>query len=707
MKHPPLALLNLWGYGLFLVLSLLSLRASSNYLTYPRVALAATIVFFLSGANLTALTARLWKLTLDRAQFVMLSILASLFLVPLALLGVYAAIGQLSPVAAALTYFAMPLLSFLADSIPFVQRYLAATQLPALTMRWRPALLIHPLTLAAVLLASVHLFNVTLYPYLSTLDPYTWIIKFTTIVKTKDLHIVDDGGRTLFTILITSFYYFSGVSFFVITKYLFSLGSLLTIPAVWLIARTLRGRFYQFLILLTTIISPVIIFEFEIVRQQLLAIIYTYYALALTVEYSRTGDRRFFLIAGLFSFIGILYHPFFAMMAICWVLSAAYIYRARLWLHKLAIVLLLAATFPLLQQTQLGSVLDTMNKLSRKAVERLITGQTNWHFPAAYTNIDRNELGWPGLSGVLKYYAFYAGPVNLAILGALAALLLSHQFRDHLRRTAHAAFLWPGLLLAAYFMIAEVLPRTSRIAYLPDRVWQMIGILLTLPLLVMIWYLDRRQTSRRTVFLVGAFTVLAFGTSIGGAMYVNYLGQFTMPAYERRAAQWIKTQLPPGRIILASSSKNLIRFHSGSQWYHLTEPYFSDQPLPDVVNRIAAQVFHGDNIITTAYTVQGKLSRDTTIVNTARDEPRHPWPPPIAADEYRTVVGKPIYLYYARTHPKNLYVDRPYQASFTGERTRTVFPVLDQHPDIFRKIYQDGDQVYLWTVTLPVNQPAP
>ena len=487
--------------------------------------------------------------------------------------------------------------------------------------------------------------------------------------------------------------------------------------------------------------SPVVIFEFEIVRQQLLALIYMYYVVGLCAAYAATKDKLAIHAIGASAVIGSLYHPLFFMIIIPWGICMIFLYGKTVWRHKIQGLILLLLLIPWIEKIGLDKIIGSVSFLGKKLVLRFIQGNHNWEFPAHYVNIDQNPVGWAGASGVMRYYAFYAGALSLTIILAyIGSSIVSSTFRSFLRKQLRTiAVIIPLLLIIFFFIVAEIAPRTSNIAYLPDRAWQILSIVLLFPLLGMLHFIDRSHFvssyPRRSMSIVLA---AAIAVNIFGAGYVSYLGKFTTPEYEQRAGEWIMQNLPKDRIIFSASSKNLLRFHTQSNRIHLDPEYFatadssliaehlvtllklqgaSDKPL-NALN-IAEKTTEGIE----ESTKENTTSTDTSYDNISICEPGYisyihqkiaiqcsvptpamPQGNTIAAPEKLKIPKEyssaPLYLYYAHTHPRNPYISRPYKSSFTGNRQESQFPGIDSNPDVFEKIYSDDKNIFIWQVHL-------
>src|SRR3989344_1388598 len=716
---------NLWIGSLLIILFLITIRSDAPIIVATGTILAFIEMFFLAGANSIYLIQKKWNITLDLATFVTLSILSSLFFIPFLVLGIYKLSGQVNSWIPLIAYIAL-------HSIPWVYKRKEAWPLVIgkTVTSWK-LLLIHPLLIGALFVFAVHAYNVTRYPFLSVLDPYSWLIALEKVDTAGTLTVANDRDRPLYFSLIVSFHYLSGASYWIITKYIFPFLALLAIPPLYLAARKLHGIF-QYIFIFCALTSPVIIFELEIVRQQIVALIHLYFVVGISIAYAYNPLPILFYMTGASAFIGSIYHPLFFIPAAAWIVTLLVLHRRYIWQNKVKGALLIILFIPWLEKVQLTKILGNIALLGKKLVSRFFQGNQNWNFPAQYVNIDQNPVGWAGASGVIKYYAFYAGVLSLAIIAFLFLLLLQKRFRKFIySRILSPMLIMPGILILFFFVVAEVAPRTSNIAYLLDRAWQALSILLLAPLFGILLYLLKNYSI--SVFIKNIPVVIiciALTINIFGPGYVTYISGFTTPQYEWEAAQWIMRELPKDRIIFSASSKNLLRYHTSSNRIHLEAEYFLAKDAGLIVNHLTTLLgfqdrtnkplnptgitsktledaentpntntsYDNTNICTPGYLsyVAQTIAVQCSPAKESKQEVAEKPVTPVIPDAYKNV---PIYLYYAKTHPRNPYIDRPYEASFTGNRNEYVFPALDTNSDIFEKIYDNGD-VFIWKVHL-------
>jgi len=583
-------------------------------------------------------------------------------------------------------------------------------------------------------------------------------MEFEKSLADNQLSLGSDSNRWAFAALIASIHALSRLDLFILFKIFLPLFTSLIVLPLWLIARQLPHRSSQYVILLTAAISPTIILELEVIRAQSLFLVWLYFSLGFLAHAAKKRDFFLFFLAGTLSILGVFYHALFVVFLLAWLSVLLWHHRSFfLQRYKIFIPLIVIAYFLLRNKAFAINIFNRLTTQAALSINNFLLQKWNLSFPAQFTS-DGLEVGWSGPAGILKYYAFYAGPFSLAFLLFLLLLILFFWRRvsPHIKQANY--FHHPFFYLLFFFLVvAEIAPRFGGHAYLPDRAWQYISILLISPLFLFLSATGANQSRRVFFNLIGLTLILI---SIGGSLYVNHLISYRMPAYERAAATWIKANLPVDRLFFTSSSKYLLLYHTSSQrliiddsflennnlqatldhinkslvvyraritaipdkryfyntWYnrHIAEQKIIYDTLND---RVEGAIEHLSTLLE-----EGHLDQDTIepILARARNLAQHSNK---ANDDVYSMLNEAdrqlaikdikahsdmsgeelfdfdsIYIYYARTHPSNPYSQRPYKSSFTVNHDFISFPTLDNNPDIFNLIYNDGGNVLIWEV---------
>jgi hypothetical protein len=739
MSRNQIIILNAWVYGLLLSAFLIS-KTDIYFLFWPvRVLLGGFVVFWLSGANILHLMQQILRRDFSWLIFFILSTLNSLFIPPLFVLLFYYQFKFVSVTSVTMIYASLSLIPLLWPGVHlFVSRWIKD---------FKPKPFVFPsfkfnnnaLLWAFIIVVLVQSLNVFQYSFLPVPDSYSWLILFESKVALNKLPITTGDSRNSFAALVTALHYLADVKLFILFKYFLPFLSLFALAPLYLAARTIKSKLLQLPLLLSLLISPTISLELGYIRQQVLFLIFLYFAVGLSIYAYQKKDYTTQYLILFYAFLGTFIHPAFLIFVLTW-LIAFFISKAKwIWSHKYLSLLVFVLAIPVAEKFTVLNMFVRIYAQARASLRHLLHAKWNLRFPAHFINSDTYEMSWPGFTGVTKYYAYYVGPVSLVIIIFVIILLIANtQFRKStkalLLNSYTAAITLPIIL---FFCIAEIAPRFGNIAFLPDRAWQYLGILLTLFLFLLLSSIDKGiifsgKTNRYIAVIgLGSFYLV----SIIGAMYINSLTKYIMPDYEFRAIEWIKENTSSESRIFSGSSRNIIGYHAKAKYTGFNSKYYSNPDKDVILRHMSSQI----DIPTVAYSDLNRISAifselaavstkskveleeaieynevSTKLFNDLRDA-RFAVQKDIS--ELSTLIDKSqefqvaqqlgadnlpdIYVYYAKTHPKNPYAARPYESSFTSDQKVSSFPALDGHPDDFIRVYEEGDNVIIWQVLDP------
>ena len=693
----------------------------------PQAIIGCFVIFYVSGANLTYLFQASTRARLDPWVHTLISFLNGIIVLPaVALLG-YLLTKRLDTSTLFVSYV-------IPAAIPFVVNFTGRRADMSLAATLERALR-HPVFWSAVLLLLIHGINISLYSFLPTPDTYSWVINYESNLAENhiDTTTIEDH-RWAFAALSGALYHLANIEVYTQFKYAIPALSLIIPIPLWIIARRIKNVSYQYSLMAFAFITPTVIIEMEYARQQVIFLIFLYAAIALHVYMVQIAVKKpFFYLLGAFSLAGSFTHPAFLIYTTAWFMSALAVHSDYIKKHKIPSLLAVIFFIPWFTQTSFGNMALRMHEQAGGALRNMISGNWNLWFPTYFVNSDGYEMSWAGSTGVIKYYSFYVGPLSIVILCMTLLFLTSAPTRKQLLRMLGQPTMLPiTLLILLFIAIAEIAPRFGNIAYLPDRAWQYLAILLILPAATILASLPIRPSGRGVLMV----TLLLAGTNIAGASYINYLNGFTMPWYEQRAAAWMKENLEPhGARVFSSSSKNLLRYHGKMIYMGFDNNYYAHEDPREIIKHIVNLLDlpipvtdKMDNIITNIATIQedsrilkNKLadSRANTVglgadaqqaINAytqSLEKTQQELEQDIQAlgnIQYQTVLFPPgsrqLYIYYAKTDSRNPYAGRPYASSFTQNLSVQSFPALDNTPRFFEPVYVDGKEVRIWRLRI-------
>jgi hypothetical protein len=310
----------------------------------------------------------------------------------------------------------------------------------------------------------------------------------------------------------------------------------------------------------------------------------------------------------------------------------------------------------------------------------------NWLYPAQYSNVDRNMMGWDSWGGIIKFYAYYVSPLFGMVLFFFLILLANKKFRSFVLETIfkNTALLILFLSFLTFFVIAEIFPRFPGIALLPDRAWVFAGIFGYLFLFLLLQYF-----SKLSLKIITAFSLL-FIIAIGGALYINYLKRYLISPLQLQSAEWIESSLPSNRLFLSYGHRSLLPVHAKSPVINISSSLYCKTDLQEFEKSITT-LENSKKILT----IQ-PLSIIPTLTISISNKYIYTLTPLSSLKE------KPLYIYYSQVHTKNPYRDRPYSMKSWGIDPCPEGKFLfDQFPQKFNRVYylkDKFDEVIIWKV---------
>lgn len=723
-------------FSLILLLCLWRLPNVASPANNVLMLLAALFILVVPGTNIVYAIEKLGRFHFDLPVFISLTLLSSLIIPPTLIVLVYSRVNFIDAPLILSVYAAFLLLPAISRLTFYLLRRIVTfppERLLVFPLFSLLSLLSHPLFIAGTILSFTLLLNLTRFSFLPVPDSYSWLINFNASFSDHRLPITADFTRSSFAAFIAVFYFLSAPDLWSIFKYLFPFLSLLIFAPLWTAAHLLPSRRWQLLFLLSAIfISPAVILELTYIRQQVVFLFFLYFLVGLSIyAIGRQAPSMFYLLF-IISLFGITFHPAFLIIVLTFFLTWLLAHWSLIRRHPVLALLLFFIFFPLAKKAAVINMFVRIYEQASASFLHFFIGNWNLKFPAYYVSSDAYEMSWPGISGVIKYYAYYMGPAAAIILLAIGIWLASRRYRQPTRHLfRHPAFLAVLLPFILFFAIAEIAPRFGNIAFLPDRAWQYLSILCIFPLFYLFQYVSslNRPLLR---FSLPAFFLFSSALSVFGASYVNNLNRYTIPDYEFKAAAWIRTNLDPASAIYSSSSKNIIRYHADRRFlglagdlYTQAEPSFiydflaqhwpTDNSTLPVLTDISAAlsaiyeqshsaqsviIYSGKNdlISLSTYTsLEPFLSSIQSDIDQVRQKIAQS-SAAIKANDLSSAKLPPIYIYYAATHPRNPLSSRPYKSSFTANQNLAAFPALDHYPQYFTRVYEDGTNVIIWKV---------
>lgn len=567
-------------------------------------------------------------------------------------------------------------------------------------------IIFHPLFIAGIIILSLHFFNITRYEFIADKDSYGWILKYSNI-QPDSLYFY----RQLFSALIFTLHYLTGLDLFGIFKYLFPFFSMCALLPLWLVARKLSDKKFQTLILLAAAASPTIIIQLEGARPQVMAMLYLYFMLGLSVM--AWEKKNYNWLYGLFiplTAISSLFHRVFVLFLALWTIAAAYTYRKIIYRNKIKVIILLGLLYPWIDKLEMRTMTIKIFKSIYDIFQNIfLRFSINLKFPAYYINVDGKQMGWENLTGVLKYYAFYVGPFLVILILAGLYFIVSRKNRDGIKNNLNLEYFLPIYLFLTFFLlIAEFLPRFGNMAYLPDRAWIFLGILLAWPLFKLLSALERNSKPivKNAVF---GFLIFGFVISLSGAAYVNSQFSYIAPPYKMDSFRWMKENLDSDRVVFYYGWQGLLRYHSNTPVIGIKKDFIRKDNLSGIMKTL----YFKDTIAVTDENIKLQINEIGTIFSEMQEISKSGIDRKNLFGNMKQMrakssqlfsdlnvnpdlsAGNTAYIYYAKDSDKNPYRERMWETGYSANVSANAFAVLDNNPQYFQKVYDTGD-VKIW-----------
>jgi hypothetical protein len=567
------------------------------------------------------------------------------------------------------------------------------------------------------------------YQALPDLDPYGWIQTLEPQFKYHLLPPVTE--RPFFAALIYGFISILRIDIFTFFKYVFPFLSVTILLPLWLVIRNTSQTVYKVLFLLYLLAVPSTALYMTTPTPQAILIILSVYA-AMFLLYSKIKNNSlYFFSAGIILLFSFFYHQASSILFFPWFVASLFAYRKKLfstWKN-----LVIAGLFLVVSYNHVKGIVNFVSYWAKGTYARFFASNNiNFHYPAQYVNIDQNEMGWPGLTGVLKFYSYYASPLVLLVIILSCVVLFYSRKKKIVGFFLKKEYMAITLILSLFVIIAEVLPRFPNIALLPERAWIFVSIF-TLPLFFFLIHIVKTKQKERAFILIASFFLV---TGILGTFYINSLKRFLITPPQITSAHWIKQNLPKNKMIFGYDNGNLILFHAKSPYMDLGENILcSDLSLQDTLGYLEPskeQVDNVQNIMDTTARIRNnaeiflhdatqqkgiessqtilshpsikiiqELTQQMTVIldaERAKEAFARSKGIPVGSPvkEIKVPEGTPKFIYFAPKDERNPYNTRGYHPEHWGvspcENNTFLF---DKYPQAFERIYnQEG--IIIW-----------
>ncbi len=452
----------------------------------------------------------------------------------------------------------------------------------------------------------------------------------------------------------------------------------------------IKDRKYIWLAYLAVLAAPVIVTEVNIIRPQLMVMIYCLPIIILLIEGLRKNFPLYLVVATGFSLILTGFHELGSILVALSLFGLFYYIARRLLVHKdltisaKQIILSLLFIYPYAKLYNLFELfLPTLNT-ARNVLSHIDTIQWRWWFIDNYTTIDGFNVGWPGIQAF--HYYLYNG--LLFLISSL--LLFSAQLKNrHKMQTVLLSL--PAVYAAIYFCFAEILPRLG-IFYLPNRAWPhfMLGLILCFGLSLAV-YTGKGLLGRLLVASLGFSIVVGTVASL----YLTYDKVGTVFRGELGAAKFIRETLPENSVVVSTQPNyDLVKFYGNRQFagvdlrntpVHFADDHEFSEKLQTLIAKFeeveppyiipeqvtVTQQFSGETLLSTSRTITAPAKK---VIPEAVIEP-----------------GDHVYFLYSFAKLRGLNAKRPYNQVILDKENLDYF-LARRTKDI---VYRDNNAVII------------
>lgn len=692
--------INILAYFLFIFFSWLAKNTEIPLIGYSESLLTLAVIFVLGGFNFAALVQVLLRKKFGLLEFLNISAAFALIAIPLVNYTETLFLNKHSGTLVVINSLIIYLITLLIAKFLFVGGDIKLYN-PHFTLEWSGNSFFR-FCLSAVVFYAILLFAIiAAYNALPDLDPYYWMSRNQTCVALNGARSCINE-RPLFETLNLLFTFSAKVDIYAYFKYVLPLLSMVVVLPAMLLAKTARTLPGKIIFVLLPLSVPSTLLYLLTPMPQMIAIILAYYFFYWLAYSATVRNSDFYYLAGIISFFIFWYHEVGIVFFLGWFIVTAIkkfrtisgYFRNQRTVAVLSLLLILSNIAYLKKPYDFAAywIANFFGAFGLKF---------NLAFPASYVNIDGNIMGWYGMTGVIKYYLFYAGPVLFAVFFIGAYYLYQHKKRglNSLKpRYLPDEFLILSFIFSFFIILAEVLPRLFSYAFLPERLWIFAGIT---AFYLLVYF--RNEWESKQKISVGLLLLVLTGT--GGAVYINQQKHYALPDYRLNAAEWMRDNLPSDQIVLTTGDKNLMRFHAQSHYYVMPPDFYCNQNLKSAKD--IWSIFEKGNVpyAPKLENIESAFRKDLAEYIKKGEVPTVTALQAIVS-KYASMMSygdkrlgeedlkSSGYIYYYKEDPRNPYYSRPYYK----KNTVCESSAFEGKPEQFKLLYDENGMVKIWKI---------
>jgi hypothetical protein len=536
----------------------------------------------------------------------------------------------------------------------------------------------------------VHLATTLAYKFIPEIDGYTDLVKIENILSSGIFNI---SYRPLFSFLVA---YISTVSQ-IPPYWLFKFGMIfIQVSGVYYLYQLIKATntnssATKYLTLLAFVSVPVINLEIDYVRPNVIFI----FALLPFIHYLSQGMNGLkinFIFSSIIAATGLLFHEFFGILLLLnffFILNYFYkkfnqLQKNTFWLSSIVITFIL-----LLNIHKFGIlmvILQTLNNFIKLIIEGI---HWKWWFLNTYSNMDGNNLGWNGLTGILKYYAYFLSPALLIVFIIYTTSFLKKSYDKEIIHPAEKII---STILFIGLIFAEFLPRIDY-KTLPDRFWPMIS----MPLVALMPFaFSKFRLGSKKIATISILAILLVG--IGGSIYIAKTKGGYISAREYNAATWISKNVPGNSIFITQGGNGpMLSYFAKQEGLSPHASFFLNKNTPkNQIEILPSQAAYKNALGLFNASLNDPSDERLAVLNsTLRDYhteiEKERMMEDVGNSTFTFPENKNIYILYSLDKFNNYYVQRQWwrDVNFYGAD-------LTKFKEGYDLIYNDNNIVYIW-----------
>lgn len=429
--------------------------------------------------------------------------------------------------------------------------------------------------------AILHIINYHFYRFMPEWDGYTDLIK---IEKSLDNGDIAQKYRGFFYTSVSILSTFSKIDPYTIFTFFFITlqSSLILVVSRFIKIFDIKRNYIGSLLYFLALSIPVINMEVDMTRPQNVLITFLPILIYFLFQFTSEKKIQYVVLSALIMLFGLNYHEFFVFPLLIYTSWLSIILIKKIThtgttnndrkIYSLLILIFFLIGIIVVQQTHsLQSIFPTAQKIISNISE--ISKWKLWFLDRYSSDGENLQMGWPGMNGALKYYAYYLSPALAMIM--ILFMFFCRKKHDSFSQNALVKITVP--LLFSLFVFAEILPRLNHI-YLPERFWIFIDILLIMIAIPIFKYLNDVLPFK--LKMLNAFLLVSIAVGIAGSFYIAANKKALTSNNEYQAAMWIRENTSDNAFFITQAANGpMINFFAKRTMIPASPEYFLSDKL--------------------------------------------------------------------------------------------------------------------------------